>query len=69
MEGTHPLEKGCSHTALQTATASEGPWCFAVGCAPKEDAAGSSPAATCLGSASCQLPQGENGLGTVEVVL
>lgn len=68
MEGTHPLEKGCGQAALQTATASEGPWCFAGGCAPEEDAAGGSPAETCLGSASCQLPQGEDGLGTIEVV-
>ena len=68
LEGTHPLEKGCSQAALQTSTASEGPWCVAVGCAPEEDAAGGSPAETCLGSASCQLLQGEDGLGTVEVV-
>lgn len=68
LEGTHPLEKGCSQAALQTAAASEGPWCFAVGCAPEEDAAGGSSAETCLGSASCQFPQGEDGLGTVEVM-
>lgn len=68
LEGPHPLEEGCSQAALQAPTASEGPWCLSVGCAPEEDAAGGSPAETCLGSASCQLPQGEDGPGTVEIV-
>lgn len=65
---THPLEKGCSQAALQTAAASEGPWCFAAGCAPEEDAAGGGPAEMCLGSACCQLPQGEDRLETIEVM-
>lgn len=66
LEKTRPLEKGCSQAALQTAIASEGPRCFAEGCAPEEDAARGGPAETCLSSASCQLPQGEDGLGTAE---
>lgn len=68
LEGIHPREKGCSQGALQTAAASEGPWCFAVGCAPEEGAAGSSLAETCLSSASCQLLQGKDGRGTIKLV-
>lgn len=62
------MEKGCGQTALQTAIASEGPWCLAVCCAPEEHAAGSSSAETCLGATHCQLPQGEDGLERVEVM-
>lgn len=64
LEDIYPLEEG-SQAALQTPLASEGLWCSAVDCAPKEDTTGGGPAETCFNSASCQLPEGEHWLGTV----